>query len=137
MNFEAAQVHSLSDVFAAVAIMVVSMQLMFTVHFFFSERSLELFLYKTKQKNHLAFIILLHQEHKWKMFIEIDGEENVLLLVKVRSYTHRKKSNPTNVVFLSRYVTCYIPVKRPHSNLTKKPYIARSNVQCSRNYCFV
>ena len=35
MNFEAAQVHSLSDVFAAVAIMVVSMQLMFTVHFFF------------------------------------------------------------------------------------------------------
>lgn len=51
-----------------------------------------MFLYKTKQKNHLAFIILLHQEHKWKMFIEIDGEENVLLLVKVRSYTHRKKS---------------------------------------------
>ena len=48
-----------------------------------------MFLYKTKQKNHLAFIILLHQEHKWKMFIEVDGEESVLLLVKVRSYTHR------------------------------------------------
>ena len=44
---------------------------------------------KTKQYNHLAFIILLHQEHKWKMFIEVDGEESVLLLVKVRSYTHR------------------------------------------------
>ena len=43
------------------------------------------------------------------MFIEIDGEENVLLLVKVRSYTDREKSNPTNAVFLSRYMMCHIP----------------------------
>ena len=44
MNFEAAQIHFSSDVFAAVAVVVVSMQLMFTVYFFFSERSLETFL---------------------------------------------------------------------------------------------
>ena len=44
MNFEAAQIHFLSDVFAAVAVVVVLMQLMFTAHFFFSERSLETFL---------------------------------------------------------------------------------------------
>ena len=35
MNFEAAQIHFLSDVFAAVAVMVLLMQLMFTVHIFF------------------------------------------------------------------------------------------------------
>ena len=39
MNFEAAQIHFLSDVFAAVAVVVVLMQLMFTVHIFFSQRA--------------------------------------------------------------------------------------------------
>ena len=37
MNFEAAQIHFLSDVFAAVAVVVLLMQLMFTV--FFSQRA--------------------------------------------------------------------------------------------------
>ena len=82
---------------------------------------------KAKPKNHLAFIILLHQEHKWKMFIEIDGEEKVLLLVKVRSYTHREKSNPTNAVFLSRYMMCHLPgLKRPHSSLFFSRYSVRA-----------
>ena len=35
MNFEAAQIHFLRDVFAAVAVVVLLMQLMFTVHIFF------------------------------------------------------------------------------------------------------
>ena len=92
MNFEAAQLHFLSDVFAAVAVVVLLMHLMFTVHIFFLRElawNATAKNTKTKQYNHLAFIILLHQEHKWKMFIEVDGEESVLLLVKVRSYTHR------------------------------------------------
>ena len=61
------------------------------------------------------------------MFIEIDGEENVLLLVKVRSYTHREKSNPTNAVFLSRYMTRCIPgLKRPRSSLFFPRYSVRA-----------
>ena len=31
----------------------------------------------------LMFFLFVQQEHKWKMFLEIDGDETALLLVKV------------------------------------------------------
>ena len=36
---------------------------------------------------HLELIFFVfQQEHKWKMFLEIDGDETALLLVKVSIY---------------------------------------------------
>ena len=58
MNFEAAQIHFLSDVFAAVAVVVLLMQLMFTV-FFFSESSLETLLLKIQKPSNKIILPLL------------------------------------------------------------------------------